>query len=61
MTKQLNSHQFEQVYKDLGIDLDELGCIMADVVPLVSMMDPEGIWGQNGLPLHVKRTQSVNG
>lgn len=41
MTKQLNSHQFEQVYKDLGIDLDELGCIMADVVPLVSMMDPE--------------------
>jgi len=39
--KQLNSHQFEEVYKDLKIDLDELGCVMADVVPLASMKDPE--------------------
>lgn len=28
---QLNSHQFKDVYKSLGIDLDQLGCVMADV------------------------------
>lgn len=39
--KQLNSHQFEQVYKDLGVDIDKLGCVMADIVPLVSMADPD--------------------
>ena len=29
--KQLNAHDFEDMYKDLGVDLDELGCIMLDV------------------------------
>lgn len=29
--KQLNSHLFESVYKDLDIDLDKLGCIMLDI------------------------------
>lgn len=29
--KQLSSHDFEEVYKDLGIDVDKLGCIMLDV------------------------------
>jgi len=28
--KQLNSHMFENIYKDLNIDLDSLGCIMID-------------------------------
>lgn len=41
MTKQLSSHQFEEIYKEIGIDVDELGCIMADVKPLVSMTDPD--------------------
>ena len=29
--KQLNSHNFEKVYKWLGINLDTLGCVMLDV------------------------------
>lgn len=32
--KQLNSHQFEKVYKTLGINLDTLGCIMLDIKPV---------------------------
>ena len=31
---QLNSHQFEEVYKILGINLDTLGCIMLDIKPI---------------------------
>ena len=31
---QLNSHQFEEVYKWLGINLDDLGCIMLDLEPI---------------------------
>lgn len=34
---QLNSHQFMSVYKDLDIDIDKLGCVMADIEPLDSM------------------------
>ena len=30
-TKQLSSHQFPEVYKSLGIDINKLGCIMLDV------------------------------
>jgi len=26
--RQLNSHMFENIYKDLNIDLDSLGCIL---------------------------------
>jgi len=29
--KQLSSHDFEEVYKELDIDVDKLGCIMLDV------------------------------
>lgn len=29
--KQFNSHDFEEVYKDMGIDVDKLGCIMLDL------------------------------
>lgn len=32
--KQLNSHDFEEVYKWLGINLDKMGCIMLDLEPL---------------------------
>lgn len=35
--KQLNSHMFEDVYKELGINLDKLGCIMLDLKPLDNM------------------------
>lgn len=37
--KQLNSNQFPQVYQWLGIDVDKLGCVMADIMPdpLLSM------------------------
>lgn len=34
MSKQLNSHQFEQIYNDLKIDLDDLGCVMLDLEPI---------------------------
>jgi hypothetical protein len=39
--KQLSSHQFKTVYKWLGIDLDNLGCIMLDIEPLGSMWSIE--------------------
>lgn len=38
--KQLNSHDFEHTYKALGINLDTLGCVMADVEPLEDMKKP---------------------
>ena len=34
MKKQLNSHNFEGVYKTLNINLDTLGCIMLDIEPI---------------------------
>lgn len=30
----LNSHQFPEVYRDLGIDLNALGCVMLSMEPL---------------------------
>lgn len=41
MKKQLNSHQFKQVYQDLGINLDKLGCVMLDLEPLENMYSIE--------------------
>jgi 2'-5' RNA ligase len=38
---QLNSHQFEDVYQELGINLDNLGCIMLDLKPLPNMYSIE--------------------
>ncbi len=32
--KQLNSHNFKEVYQWLGIDLNKLGCLMLDTEPL---------------------------
>lgn len=45
--KQLNSHLFERTYKELGINLDTLGCVMLDVEPLNNMNanDHEGMEG----------------
>ncbi len=31
---QLNSHQFENTYQKLGINLDKLGCVMLDLEPV---------------------------
>ena len=42
--KQLNSHLFEDVYKKLGIDLDELGCIMLDVEPIKPMLKEKDLY-----------------
>jgi 2'-5' RNA ligase len=33
MPAQLNSHDFEDMYKDLGYDINKLGCIMLDLEP----------------------------
>jgi len=44
--KQLNSHNFESVYKALDVNLDILGCVMLDVEPLNNMKssDIEGLY-----------------
>ena len=39
--KQLNSHDFEEVYKNMGINLDTLGCVMVDIEPLDNMWSLE--------------------
>lgn len=39
--KQLNSHQFEGIYKTLDINLDKLGCVMLDLEPLENMWSIE--------------------
>lgn len=39
--KQLNTHDFEQVYKELNINIDTLGCVMADIEPLSNMWSIE--------------------
>lgn len=35
--KQLNSHMFEDMYKGMNVDLDNLGCVMLDLIPLADM------------------------
>lgn len=35
--KQLNSHNFKEIYKGLGLNLNTLGCVMLDVEPLDNM------------------------
>ena len=39
--KQLNSHNFEEVYKELDINLDTLGCVMLNLEPLKNMWSLE--------------------
>lgn len=49
MKKQLSSHQFPSVYQDLGIDLGKLGCVMADLEPIVmpDWMAPDSLYVTN--------------
>ena len=37
MSKNLSAHKFQDVYTQFGIDLNSLGCVMLDVVPLDTM------------------------
>ena len=39
--KELNTHMFENVYKELDINIDKLGCVMLDIEPLESMYSIE--------------------
>lgn len=41
MVKQLKSHDFEEVYRWLGINLNKLGCVMLDIEPLGNMYSIE--------------------
>src|SRR5664279_5771365 len=43
---QVSSQQFPQVYEDLGIDTNSLGCIMVDIEPIEvsSVIDPEDLY-----------------
>jgi len=34
--EQLNAHQYEGIYEELGIDLNKLGCVMVDLEPFDS-------------------------
>lgn len=38
---QLNAHQFEKVYKSLGIELDSLGCVMLNIKKTDMPLMPE--------------------
>lgn len=38
---QLKSHDFPQVYEDLNIDLNKMGCILIDIEPLSNMYSIE--------------------
>lgn len=43
---QLKSHDFPEVYKWLGINLNTLGCVMLDVLPLDNMYNPNERHGE---------------
>lgn len=45
MTSTLNSHWFEPVYEEIGINLDKLGCIMLDMEPIDVQM-------KHGIPMN---------
>jgi len=42
----VSSSHFPQVYEDLGIDTNQLGCIMVDTEPIEvsSVIDPEHLY-----------------
>jgi 2'-5' RNA ligase len=42
--QQLNSHNFEQVYKWLGVNLDTLGCVMLDLEPLENQLKGDSLY-----------------
>lgn len=58
----LNSNNFKKVYKELGVELDKLGCVMLDVEPNKQMMISED--AKNGLSLYTSKNQNrkwING
>ena len=50
----LNSHQFPGVYRDLGIDLNSLGCVMLPMEPL----DVASLYGLDREDLHYTKDPS---
>lgn len=48
--EQVSASQYPEVYQDLGIDPNDLGCIMATTVPIVvsSVIDPEDLYCPDG-------------
>lgn len=40
MDKQLSAHQFKQIYKELDIDINTLGCVMVDTYPITLQTNP---------------------
>jgi 2'-5' RNA ligase len=46
---QLKSHDFEEVYRGLGINLSTLGCVMLDVEPLDNMYSMHAEGGESNL------------
>lgn len=53
--KQLNSHQFKDVYAKLGINLNTLGCVMLDIEPLDNMWSIE--WDGAGTALYYAKNK----
>jgi 2'-5' RNA ligase len=51
----MNSHDYPEVYKELGIDLSKLGCIMADIKPLDNMYSIE--WDGAGIALYYAKNK----
>lgn len=54
MESQLSAHQFSEVYQNLGISLNKLGCIMADCEPLKvnDIIDPADLYVAANLTEH---------
>jgi 2'-5' RNA ligase len=44
MTKKLTAHQFKDMYIELGIGLDTLGCIMLDLEPLEFKVNEDALY-----------------
>lgn len=59
MTRNVNANQFRPMYEDLGIDNNDLGCVMLDVapIPVTSLIpgDPEQVASQLYYSEHPKR------
>lgn len=53
--KQIKSHDFEEVYKWLGLNLNTLGCVMLDLEPLPSMYSV--VWEGSGVALYYSKNK----
>jgi len=54
---QMNSHMFKEIYKDLDIDLNKLGCVMVDLEPRKSMLLSEE--SKKTIPLHYSKNPDL--